>query len=212
MVTLIPPYAGAADSPQQQLVDQARATVEAFTTDPEMKKTLRELGSQARALFIVPDFARWGFVVGGGGGKGLLIVREPHTGFWSQPIFYSVGSLSVGAQVGAEVSEIIVVVKSEKGVEDFYSGGFKLGAGAGLAAGPAGKGTSVHGLAADKLAYARKKGVFGGIVLGGALVNIAEDANRAYYGSPTTPREIIEGKVANPRSLDLRNTARRLFE
>lgn len=202
----------AGDNPEQELIDQARLTVEAFTTEPNMKETLRELGPQARALFIVPDFARWGFVVGGGGGKGLLIVREPNTGFWSQPIFYSVGSLTVGAQVGAAVSEIIVVVKSEKAVEDFYSGGFTLGAGAGLAAGPTGTGTSVHGLDADMLAYARKKGVFGGITLGGALVNIAADANRAHYGQPATPRDIVKGDVSNPRSLDLRDAARKLVE
>ncbi|WP_455379498.1 lipid-binding SYLF domain-containing protein [Petrachloros mirabilis] len=203
---------GAADSPQQELVDQARATVEVFTADSEMREALRELGPQARALFIVPDFARWGFVVGGGGGKGVLIVRELRTGFWSQPIFYNVSSLTVGAQVGADVSEIIVVVISEKGVEDFYGGEFKLGAGTGLAKGPSGKGTSVHGLDADMLAYARNKGVFGGIAVGGALINIAEDANNHYYGEPTTPRDIVEGKVGNPRSLDLRNAASKLIK
>jgi len=202
----------ASDNPEQELIDQARVTVEAFTADPEMDETLRKLGPQARALFIVPDFARWGFVVGGGGGKGLLIVREPRTGFWSQPIFYNVGSLTVGVQVGADVSEIIVVVTSEKGLEDFYSGGFKLGASAGLARGPTGTGTSMHGLNADMVAYARKKGIFGGVALGGALINTAADANRAYYGQHATPQDILEGKVVNPRSLDLRNVARKMIE
>ena len=110
------------------------------------------------------------------------------------------------------MSEIIVVVRSKKGVEEFYGTGFKLGAGAGLASGPTGTGTSVHGLDADMLAYARKKGVFGGIALGGALVNIAADANGAYYGQPATPQDILEGMVGNPRSLDLRNAARKMIE
>jgi len=213
-VTLLfaPGPVDAGDNPEQELIDQARLTVEAFTTHPDMKETLRELGPQTRALFIVPDFARWGFVVGGGGGKGVLIVREPRTGFWSQPIFYNVSSLTVGAQVGAEVSEIIVVVRSQKGVEEFYGTGFKLGAGAGLATGPTGTGTSVHGLDADMVAYARKKGIFGGVALGGALVNIAADANRAYYGEPATPRDIVEGSVGNPRSLDLRDAASKLIK
>jgi lipid-binding SYLF domain-containing protein len=212
IVILIPALAAAADSSQQQLVDQARATVEAFTADADMKEALRELGPQTRALFIVPDFSRWGFVVGGGGGQGLLTVREPRTGFWSQPVFYNVGSLNIGVQIGADVSEIIVVVRSDKAVEDFYSGGFKLGASTGLAKGPSGKGVSVHGLDADMLAYARKKGVFGGVALGGALINIASDANRLYYKEPAAPRDIIEGKVSNPRSLDLRNAARKMIE
>lgn len=207
-----PLSAAAADSSQQQLVNQARATVEAFAADPGLKETLRTLGPEARALFILPDVFRWGFIVGGAGGKGLLIVREGRTGLWSQPVFYHVGSMNIGVQIGAEVSEIIVVVRSEKGVEEFYGRGFKLGAGAGLASGPTGTGTSVHGLDADMLAYARKKGVFGGVSLGGALVTIAADANRAYYGQPATPQDILEGKVVNPRSLDLRNAARKMIE
>jgi len=57
------------------------------------------------------------------------------------------------------------------------------------------------------LAYARKKGVFGGVALGGALITVAENANDAYYGKPVTPREIIAGSVSNHRSLELRNAA-----
>ena len=212
LTVLLPVLASAAFNPQQELVDEAGATVEAFTTDAGMKEALRELGSEVRAVFILPDFFRWGFLVGGASGKGLLIVRDEQTGLWSQPVFYNVASMNNGAQVGADVPEIIVVVRSKKGVEEFYGAGFKLGAGAGLAVGPTGTGTSAHGLNADMLAYARKKGVFGGVALGGALITVAENANDAYYGKPVTPREIIEGSVSNLRSLELRNATRKLFE
>ena len=203
--------AGSVDNPQRQLVDQARATVEAFTSDPGLKEALTELGPQARALFILPDFVRWGFVVGGGTGKGILMVRGEKTGRWSQPVFFNVSALNLGAQVGADVSEIIVVIRTQKALEQFYGTSFKLGAGAGLAKGPTGEGTSVHGVGGDMVAYARKKGAFAGAALGGALVSVAEDANRAYYAEQATPRDIVEGKVVNPRSLDLRNAASKLI-
>ena len=212
LIILVPVSASAANSPQQELVDQAEATVEAFTADAGMKEALRELAPEVRAVFILPDFFRWGFLVGGASGKGLLIVRDEKTGQWSQPVFYNVASMNIGAQVGADVSEIIVVVRSKKGVEQFYSSGFKLGAGAGLAAGPTGTGTSAHGLNADMLAYARKKGLFAGVALGGAVVTVAESANGGYYGRSATPREIVEGGVGNPRSLELCHATRNLFE
>ena len=212
LTILLPASASAVYSPQQDLVDEAGATVDAFTTDAGMKEALRELGPEVRAVFILPDFFRWGFLVGGASGRGLLVVRDEKTGLWSQPVFYNVASMNIGAQVGADVSEIIVVVRSKKGVEQFYGSGFKLGAGAGVAAGPTGTGTSAHGLKADMLAYARKKGLFVGVALGGAVVTVAESANGAYYGRSATPREIIEGSVTNPRSLELGHATRKLFE
>lgn len=212
ITVLLPVWASASVSPQQELVDEAGATVEAFTTDAEIKKMLRQPAQGVRALFILPDFFRWGFLVGGASGNGLLIVRDEKTGLWSQPVFYNVASMNVGAQVGADVSEIIVVVRSKKGVEQFYGSGFKLGASVGLAAGPTGTGTAAHGLNADMRAYARKKGLFVGVALGGAMITVAENANGAYYGRSVTPREIIKGSVSNPRSVDLRNATRKLFE
>lgn len=61
------------------------------------------------------------------------------------------------------------------------------------------------------LAYARKNGVFGGFAVGGALINLAADANHAYYGESVTPRDIVKGNVGNPRSLNLRNAASELI-
>ena len=165
ILVLLSALAGATDRRHQELVDQARVTVEALTTDPGLKETLGQLGPDAKALFILPDFFRWGFVVGGASGSGVLIVREESTGNWSQPVFYHVGSLNVGAQVGADVSLIIVVVRSKKGVEEFYGAGFKLGGSAGVAARTTGKGASIHGLSAQMVAYARQTGFFAGFAL-----------------------------------------------
>jgi lipid-binding SYLF domain-containing protein len=62
------------------------------------------------------------------------------------------------------------------------------------------------------LAYARKKGLYVGVALGGALITVAENASGVYYGRSATPREIIEGGVGNPRSLELRHAASQLIK
>jgi len=201
--------ASAADvAEQQRLVEKARLTLLAFAADPGLQAALRKWSPETRALFIVPQFLRGAFVFGGAGGSGLLLVRDEKTGNWGDPVFYTIGSASFGLQVGGDVSEIVLLVRTMKGLEEFYRSDFKLGANAGMAAGPVGKGVSVHGLAADIIAYARKKGVFAGIAINGAFVAVADEANEAYYGRPVRPTDIaIKQSAYNPRSLDLRNTA-----
>jgi len=207
------PAASADFAQQQQLVEKARFTLENFTADPGLKDSLRELSKEARAMFIVPQLLRGAFVFGGAGGSGVLLVREEKTGNWSQPVFYTIGSASFGLQIGGDASELVLVVRSQKGLEEFYRSDFKLGANVGIAAGPVGGGASVHGIAADIIAYARKKGAFAGMALDGAWVAVSDESNRAYYGQPVRPVDIVvKGSVSNPKSLDLRAAAAKLMK
>ncbi len=201
--------ASAADvAEQQRLVDKARLTLMAFAADPGLQAALREWSPETRALFIVPQFLRGAFVFGGAGGSGLLLVRDEKTGNWGDPVFYTIGSASFGLQIGGDVSEIVLLVRTPKGLEEFYRSDFKLGANAGMAVGPVGEGAAVQGLAADIIAYARNQGVFAGIAINGAFVAVADEANEAYYGRPVRPTDIAVKQTAyNPQSLDLRNTA-----
>lgn len=208
-MTVAPTASNAADlAEQQRLVDKATLTLEAFAADPGLKAALREWAPETRALFIVPQFIRGAFVFGGAGGSGLLLVRDEKTGNWGDPVFYTIGSASFGLQIGGDVSEIVLLVRTTKGLEEFYRSDFKLGANAGMAVGPVGEGASVHGLAADMIAYARKQGAFAGIAINGAFVAVANEANEAYYGRPVRPTDIaIKQSAYNPQSLNLRNTA-----
>ncbi|MGH9364057.1 MAG: lipid-binding SYLF domain-containing protein [Thermoanaerobaculia bacterium] len=152
------PAGAAASSEEQQVIDKSRLTLEAFAADPGLKEALRDWAKEAKALFVVPQFIRGAFVFGGAGGSGVLMVREEGSGTWSQPVFYTIGSASFGLQIGGDVSEIVMVVRNQKGLEEFYRSDFKLGADASIAAGPLGRGASVKGIAGDIIAYARKKG------------------------------------------------------
>lgn len=213
-VTMIPAQAKSGDFAEQQiLVDKSKLTLEAFAADPSLKGAIGDLSREARALFIIPQFMRGAFIFGGAGGSGVLLVRDEKTGKWSQPVFYNIGSASFGLQVGGDVSEIVLVVRTKKGLEEFYMNDFKLGANAGMAVGPVGGGASVHGIAADVLSYARKKGVFAGIALEGAGVTVSNDSNTAYYGKPVRPIDIVvKGDVSNAKSLPLRESAAKLMK
>jgi lipid-binding SYLF domain-containing protein len=198
---------------QQQLVDKAQLTLEAFASDGQLKDSFKQLSKEARALLIIPQFMRGAFIFGGAGGSGVLIARDEKSGKWGDPVFYNIGSASFGAQIGADVSEMVLVVRTRKGLEEFYTNDFKLGANAGMATGPVGAGMSAQGLAADIISYARKKGAFAGMALDGAFVSVSNDSNQAYYGKPVRPTDIIVKKeIGNPKSLQLRAAADKLMK
>jgi lipid-binding SYLF domain-containing protein len=189
----------------QQLVEKSRMTWDDFAASPVLSSEVRDWLRVAKGVFIVPQILRGAALFGVAGGSGVLLVRDEKTGEWSEPAFYTVRSISFGLQVGADVSELIIVVRSDRGLEHFYSSQFKLGIDTSVAAGPMGGGIALKGLTADLFSYARAKGAFGGMAAEGAQIAVAETFNQAYYGQPVRPTEIlVKRSVTNPHSLDLR--------
>ena len=99
---------------------------------------------------------RAGFIFGGAGGNGTLLVRD-NPGNWSYPAFYTVASGSVGLQAGAEVAEVILMIRSQRGADAMLTNSFKLGADASVAVGPVGTGAQVQ--TSDILAFSRSRGL-----------------------------------------------------
>ena len=122
--SLLAPGISAAATEQEQLVEKAKLTIEAFATDPSVKEDVRGWSKEAKGLFIVPQLLRGAFVFGGAGGSGVLLVRDEKTGEWSQPVFYNIGAVTFGLQAGGDTSELIFVVRTQKGLEQFYRSDF----------------------------------------------------------------------------------------
>ena len=192
---------------QEQLVDKAKMTMEAFAADPALKDAVRGW-RDAKGLFIVPQLLRGAFIFGGAGGSGVLLARDEKTGQWSQPAFYNIGAVSFGIQAGGDASELVFVVTSQRALEKFYSSDFKLGADTGITVGPVGGSTSVAGVGADIVSYGRTKGAFGGMALDGAIIAVSDESNERYYGRGVRPADIlIKRSVTNPKSADLQAAA-----
>ncbi len=189
-------------SDAQALVLQSSASFNSFMADSNMT-WFRKNAHRARALFIVPQMIRGGFIVGGSGGSGVLLARDSKTGKWSYPAFYTMGSISIGLQIGADASEIILMIMTEKGLNAMLSTEFKLGADVAVAAGPVG--ASAKAQTADVLAFGRSKGAFGGLSIEGAVIAPRNKWNSAYYGKPVGPVDVlIRRTVQNPQADALR--------
>lgn len=149
---------------------------------------------------------------GGAGGSGVLLVKYHETGDWSQPAFYTIGSASFGLQIGLDTSELLMLVRTDRGLRKFYHSSFTLGGDATMSLGPVGEGASLHGMKADLVAYARTKGAFAGIALDEAVIAASDEANHRYYKQPVKPTDILlGGKVTAPAADDLRKAAATLL-
>jgi lipid-binding SYLF domain-containing protein len=116
------------------------------------------------------------------------------------------GAGSVGFQIGVDVSEVVMLVMTEKAVNALLSSSFKLGGDVSVAAGPVGAGAGSN-ITADVISFARAKGVYAGISLEGAVIAPDGKANEAFYGKPASPVDIlVRRNVESPSSLSLRQT------
>ncbi len=197
-------------SEAQKLVKASLASLNNFAVDPDMRSFQKHL-KRAKGFLIIPTFYKGGAGLGGSFGTGVLLRKYPNESQmdisvmdqWSYPAFYSMGSVTLGLQVGGEVAEIIMVVMTNRGLDAFLSTKLQLGADASIAAGPVGKGTQLA--TSDIVIYSRGKGAFGGLTLEGSLITARDKLNSAYYDKRASPVDIlITGKVANIQAADLR--------
>jgi lipid-binding SYLF domain-containing protein len=158
-----------------------------------------DLLRDAKAIAVVPDVLKVGFVFGGRRGEGLISVKNPD-GTWSNPSFVSLSGGSFGFQAGVSKTDVILVFRTTRGVDSIVNGKFTIGADASAAAGPVGRTASAatdQQLKAEIYSYSRTRGLFAGVALDGSAMKIDYDANKAVYGPGITPRRIFEGGVSN---------------
>src|SRR5205823_356009 len=164
----------------ERLVSSARVTLINFLRDPDQTWIQQNL-NRARGILIAPQIVRAGFIFGGSGGRAVLVARDGRT--WAGPAFYDLVTASVGFQAGVDVSEAVIVVMTEKGLNSLLSTSFKIGADASIALGPVGAGAQST-VTADLIAFTRAKGLYGGVNLDGTVVNTNVAWNDSFYHRP----------------------------
>jgi SH3 domain-containing YSC84-like protein 1 len=184
-----------------KLVADAQQTLRNFLRDPDQTWVQQNL-DRAKAVLIAPQIVKAGFIFGGSGGRAVLVAKEGRT--WAGPAFYDLATASVGFQAGLEVSEAVILVMTDKGLNSLMSSSFKLGGDASVAAGPVGAGAKST-VTADLVAFTRAKGVYGGVNLDGTVVYANTRWNDAYYGATNVlpPDIVIRRTVKSPKSARL---------
>jgi len=204
-----------------RLASESRGFVQGFSLPGEAEKAAKILSSfladphhpesalnaipkavlqRARGLAVF-QVLKAGFVFSGKAGSGLVIARLPD-GSWSAPSCIATGGVGWGLQIGADITDFVVVLNSEDAVKAFSIGGnVTIGGNISAAAGPIGTGGSVQASLAHPapmFSYSKSKGLFAGISLEGTALIERKDANRDFYGTPIPARDILGGRVPPP--------------
>jgi lipid-binding SYLF domain-containing protein len=189
--------AGAGEAESQRATNAVRVLREVLQA-PD-RRVPSDMIANAYAVAVVPDVIKAGFVIGGRHGLGLISVKNEN-GIWSNPSFITMSGGSIGFQAGVSSTDVILVFRTQRGVDSIVHGKFTLGADASAAAGPVGRTAQASTdaqLKAEIYSYSRARGLFVGAALDGSVIAIDNDANAAVYGEGITPRRIFAGGVSN---------------
>lgn len=160
-----------------------------------------DLLSKAKCVVVIPGMKKVGFIVGAKYGSGFGICRKADGVGWTAPAAMQMEGGSVGFQIGASDTDIVLLVMNDGGMRHLLSDRFTLGGEATVAAGPVGRDATAQTDAmmnAEMLSYSRSHGVFAGVSLEGASLHADGDANREMYGRGATDREILTGDFKPP--------------
>ena len=189
----------------QLLVDRARITLGDLMSDPYYI-WLHDNIKHAKGVLIFPQVIKGGFIFGASGGTGVFLAKDVRTGDWSEPAFYTVGSVTFGFQIGGEAAQVVMLAMTHKAIDSILSSSFKLGADVSVALGPVGTGAKaqadIPSVTADFLTFAKAKGLYAGLNLEGAVIAVRDSLNNTYCGRDARPADIIVKKDCSNRGAD----------
>lgn len=189
----------AADQPteksdQTKKLDDATTVLKEFGAMSEgAPQNLRE---NAAGVVVIPGMIKAGLGVGGQHGSGLLSIKNPD-GSWTEPVFVKMTGGSIGFQIGASSTDLILFFMREKNIRAVLNGEFTLGGSATVAAGPVGRSGSADTSArldAEIYSYSRSRGAFAGISIDGSKLYVNKSANESFYSKEATAESIVAMK------------------
>ena len=187
------------------VLNQAAITVDRMKSDGTFGPS-RELLRRARAVLIVPQLIKGGFIFGAEGGDGVLLGRLGGSR-WSSPAFYTIGSASFGLQIGLEEARFVMFIMTDRALRAVEQSKFTFGGEAGLTVitlGANAQGATSTNLTGDIIVWASSKGAYGGLTLQGSVLAPKNEANARFYGRPLSVSDILNNEGRNPATLPLR--------
>ena len=163
----------------------------------------------AQGIAIVPGLLKGGFIVGIRHGRGVVLVRDDSGQAWKPPMFIEVTGASLGWQIGIQGTDLILVFRTKRGLENLMRGKITLGAGISAAAGPVGREASAATdgtLRAEIYSYSRSRGLFAGVAVDGSSLSVDTAATNVYYqpGNPgRDPSDVFAPGQLPPSALRL---------
>ena len=153
----------------------------------------RELLGETTCVAVLPSVVKVGLVIGGRSGKGLMSCRAGRG--WSRPAVVSIGGGSIGLQIGAQATDIVLLFASRLAIERLARGALELGSeGASVERGPREQSAARSIRRADRpevYSYSLSRGLFAGISLEGSTLMLDRLSNNEVYGTSIAGHELL---------------------
>ncbi len=199
--------AWSADASSDEFLKKSADIARRFMTIQQWEGVRNIMGA-ARAIYLAPEIKSGSLIVGYEGGGGVLLRR--HGEDWSDPVFLDVSRLSIGFQAGVRESDLLLLVMTDRAIDDFISGVSKVSGSGGFALGDLGVQGSAAGGASGGLEIL-VLGTSRGLALGSGIerMTMSDDRseNEKAYGSGVRIVQILAspgGRLAG--AADLRAT------
>ena len=157
---------------------------EEFLDDPQWVGLRNAVGG-ACGIFNIPSLKKAGLLVGVERGTGILMARDGKA--WSDPIFIKMTAQSLGLQGGVYNAHIILLVMSDKMMEDMLSQYFGLGGDASISLGELGIGGGTSASITEgntTLMAIQGSGLFAGTAFRNSMLSTQDQLNKEMYGLP----------------------------
>ena len=185
-----------ADTTEERLRESASVLEDLFSA-PD-RGIPQDLINEAHCVVVVPSLKKAAFVIGGKYGRGFASCRDEKGRGWGAPAAIRIEGGSVGFQIGAAETDLVLLVMNQRGMDRLLQSKFTLGGEAEAAGGPVGRGATAQTdarMTAKILSYSRARGVFAGASLQGATLRQDLDENRLLYGRVLTNYEILKKRA-----------------
>ncbi|OLY81777.1 SH3 domain-containing protein, partial [Smittium mucronatum] len=204
--------------------EKAAKILNAFV-DPKSAKSIdkvipKNILERCKGIAIL-TIIKAGFIWSGRVGSGLVFARLPDGSKtwlfmlflpppsyfisftrWSAPSAIGTAGIGVGGQIGAELTDFVMILNTSSAVKAFSHGGnVTLGGNIGVAAGPFGRSAEVSGAVlnvAPVFSYSKSKGLFAGVSLEGSVILERKDANEKFYGRRVSANSLLTGQIEPP--------------
>ncbi|MBZ5498639.1 MAG: lipid-binding SYLF domain-containing protein [Acidobacteriia bacterium] len=202
VLMLVSSYALASPQDSNEVADRVvrGAVVLKEIMDTPDKSVPQDLLDRCTCVAVIPGMKKGAFFFGANYGKGVISCRTDNgDGPWSAPSMLLMSGGSFGLQIGAQATDLVLVIMNTSGMESLLDSKFTLGGDASVAAGPVGRNAAAKTdafMGAKILAYSRSKGAFAGLSLNGEVVRADQNANFVLYKKQLAPREILFHRLA----------------
>ena len=187
-------------------ISKATSMLLTFKNTLGEEKIPRELLDIAKGVVFL-TIVKVGFMFTGRYGTGLIVAKLPD-GRWSAPSAVMITGLGWGLQVGAEVTDVMLILSTDHAVNTFKSKAqVTVGAELGVSVGPIGRGIASDVAASNKgaahaFSYAQSKGLFFGASLEASGIATRTDVNRAFYGESVSISSLLCGDYPPPKGAE----------